>query len=40
LDGGFFRSDACNETKKGGALIVFYSENIQETLHKVTENGG
>lgn len=40
LDGGFFKSDLCNQTSNGAALLVFYSANIQSTLQKVTNNGG
>ena len=40
LDGGFFKSDVCNQTSAGGALLVFYSEDISATEHKVLENGG
>lgn len=40
LDGGFFKSEACSQTQSGGALLVFYSRNIEETLAKVIENGG
>ncbi len=40
LDGGFFQSDLTSSTKNGGALVVFYSENLEETLSKVTAAGG
>jgi hypothetical protein len=40
LDGGFFKSDSCNQTKTGGALLVFYSSDIKATLNKVIQNGG
>ena len=40
LDGGFYKSEQKSSTKKGAALIVFYSLNLEETLKKVQANGG
>ena len=40
LNGGFYKSEACNQTANGGALLVFYSSNIESTLNKVSCNGG
>lgn len=40
LDGGFFKSDDCSQTITGGALLVFYSSNIESTLNKVVQSGG
>ncbi|WP_028301923.1 VOC family protein [Oceanospirillum beijerinckii] len=40
LDGGFFQSDSCSQTQTGGALLVFYSADIESTLDKVVNNGG
>jgi uncharacterized protein len=40
LDGGFFRSELKAKTTQGSALIVFYSENLEETLSKVENAGG
>ncbi|NAW58851.1 MULTISPECIES: VOC family protein [unclassified Vibrio] len=40
LDGGFFRAETCNQTSTGGALLVFYSADIESTLAKVTQHGG
>ena len=40
LDGGFFRSDLEATTAQGSALLVFYSERLEETLAKVTAAGG
>ncbi|EGR0395081.1 VOC family protein [Vibrio vulnificus] len=37
LDGGFERS---SRTESGGALLVFYSSDIEATLDKVVKNGG
>ncbi|MES2841853.1 MAG: VOC family protein [Pseudomonadota bacterium] len=40
LDGGFFRAEMASTTGQGGALIVFYSDRLEETLAKVTAAGG
>lgn len=40
LDGGFYRADMAATTAQGSALIVFYSERLEETLAKVTAAGG
>ncbi|MBE3919200.1 VOC family protein [Vibrio parahaemolyticus] len=40
LDGGFFKADCCNQTDTGGALLVFYSSDIEGTLKKVAQSGG
>lgn len=40
LDGGFFRVDMAATTGNGSALIVFYSDRLEETLAKVTAAGG
>jgi len=40
LDGGFFRSNLSASTENGSALVVFYSEALEQTLHKVVESGG
>ena len=40
LDGGFFQSDKISTTETGGALIVFYSENLEATQAKVEAAGG
>ncbi|MFZ5503802.1 MAG: VOC family protein [Pseudomonadota bacterium] len=40
LDGGFFRSDSVATSAAGGALIVFYSDNLEETQTKVVASGG
>ncbi len=40
LDGGFFKADLSNQTNNGGALLIFYSADIQSTLQKVIGNGG
>ena len=40
IDGGFFRADISASTKKGSALIVFYSDNLEKTQAKIKSNGG
>ncbi|HHF2932616.1 TPA: VOC family protein [Vibrio alginolyticus] len=40
LDGGFFKSEFINQTANGGALLVFYSSDIQATQTKVELHGG
>lgn len=40
LDGGFYKSDKAGTTANGGALLVFYSESLEETQKKVETAGG
>lgn len=40
LDGGFFKSDLSASTESGSALIVFYSNNLEQTLEKIRDAGG
>ena len=40
LDGGFYKSDLAASTRKGSALIVFYSERLEETRTKIENAGG
>jgi predicted enzyme related to lactoylglutathione lyase len=40
LDGGFFRSGLAARTDNGSALIVFYSNQLEQTLAKVVASGG
>ncbi len=40
LDGGFYRSELYSSTQSGGALLVFYSDDLEATLAKITEAGG
>lgn len=40
LDGGFFAAPQCSQVATGGALLVFYSENIAATQEKVMQSGG
>lgn len=40
LDGGFFRSEQSASTERGSALLVFYSERLEETQQRVESAGG
>ena len=40
LDGGFFQSDLSVSAEAGSALIVFYSENLEQTQAKIENAGG
>lgn len=40
LAGGFFRSELSTTTENGSALIVFYSQDLQQTQTKVEAAGG
>ncbi|MBE4575948.1 glyoxalase [Vibrio navarrensis] len=40
LDVGFFKAERSSRTENGGALLIFYSSDIEATLDKVVKNGG
>lgn len=40
LDGGFFKADLASTTATGAALLIFYSQDLEATLQKVTDAGG
>jgi predicted enzyme related to lactoylglutathione lyase len=40
LDGGFFKSTKCSSTKNGSALVVFYSNALEETEKKIEASTG
>jgi predicted enzyme related to lactoylglutathione lyase len=40
LDGGFFKSDLSISTANGSALIVFYSNELEQTQAKIESAGG
>ena len=40
LEGGFFKGDMRSSTSTGAALLVFYSDNLETTLGKVSGAGG
>jgi len=40
LDGGFYKSELSSSTSNGSALIVFYSDNLEQTQSKIEAAGG
>jgi len=40
IEGGFFKSDLCSSTENGAALIVLYSERLEETQKKIEQANG
>lgn len=40
IEGGFYLSDKASSAEQGGALVVFYSNNLEATAQKVVEAGG
>jgi len=40
MDGGFFKSDLTASTANGGALVVFYSKELEKTKSKIEGAGG
>ena len=40
LDGGFYKADMQATTATGSALIVFYSEALEQTQAKIEQAGG
>lgn len=40
LDGGFFKSKLAASTERGSALVIFYSDRLEETQAKVKKAGG
>lgn len=40
LDGGFYHSELSASTEKGSALVVFYSEQLEQTLARIETAGG
>jgi predicted enzyme related to lactoylglutathione lyase len=40
VNGGFFKSDLNVSTKSGSALIVFYSNNLEQTQSKIEAASG
>jgi uncharacterized protein len=40
VDGGFFKSEQVLSTASGSALIVFYSNNLEQTEAKIKTAGG
>lgn len=40
IDGGFFKSDLKVSTDNGSALIIFYSDDLEQTLARIDGAGG
>ncbi|GAA6143218.1 VOC family protein [Hydrogenophaga sp. 5NK40-0174] len=40
LDGGFYQAEMASSPAAGAALLVFYSDRLEETLAKVEAGGG
>lgn len=40
LEGGFYRADLAASTYSGSALIVLFSNNLEQTEQKITAAGG
>ena len=40
IEGGFFKSDQVANSDNGGALVIFYSQNLEHILAKITSHGG
>src|SRR5210317_836489 len=40
LNGGFFKSALNSSSVNGAALVVFYSKDLEKTLHKVEQAKG
>lgn len=40
LDGGFFKADLASSPATGGALLIFYSADLQATFDSVKAHGG
>jgi len=40
LEGGFFKGDHCADAEAGSALIILYSETLEETRAAVLSAGG
>jgi len=40
LDGGFYQSNLSAVTQDGSALVVFYSDDLEQTLATVERSGG
>ncbi|MBW1866026.1 MAG: VOC family protein [Deltaproteobacteria bacterium] len=40
INGGFYRSDSASSTETGGALIVLYSDTLEDVQERVERAGG
>jgi len=40
IEGGFYKSDLSASTENGSALVVFYSNDLEQTQTKIMDAGG
>ncbi|MBC8212859.1 MAG: VOC family protein [Gammaproteobacteria bacterium] len=40
LDGGFYKAPLSSSSANGSCLVVFYSDELEQTLHKIETAGG
>ena len=40
VDGGFYKSNLSGSTNNGSALVIFYSQNLENTQQKIEQAGG
>ena len=40
LDGGFYKADLKTREEAGGAILIFYSSDLEASMEKVSSNGG
>ena len=40
IDGGFYKSELRSSTKTGGALVILYAHNLEQTKNNVLASGG
>jgi len=40
VEGGFYKAELTSNSDKGAALTVFYSDDLEKTLKKVSDAGG
>ena len=40
IDGGFFKSDSASSAETGGALIVLYTDSLEEVQERIERAGG
>ena len=40
LNGGFYQAELTTRTERGGALLVFYSRDLEHTMAKILAAGG
>ncbi|CAM3518369.1 VOC family protein [Parendozoicomonas haliclonae] len=40
MTGGFYQSTHPSLTAHGSALVIFYSDDLEQTLRKITDNSG